>query len=194
MRDISLFLCYNGVMKVCFIGHRKIENKEEIKQRLFDVVSILITQGADTFLFGSRSDFDYICWSVVTELREKFFNVKRIKYNAPHEMAFTSKAERENFEMLFLKFAHKEAHYTDYEEVIDCEKSFSAGKNAYIMRNQEMIDNSDVCVFYFDENYLPPRRQQAKRHVVDYQPQSGTAIAFAYATQKKKKIVNIFGN
>lgn len=181
-------------MVVCFIGHRNIDNTEKIKCQLKEIVSQLIQAGADTFLFGSRSDFNYLCWSVVTELKEKFPNVNRIKYNAPHEMAFTSKAERENCEQLLSKFAHQEAHYTDYEEVFDSEKSFCAGKNAYIMRNQEMIDCSDVCVFYYDKNYLPPKRKQHKKQLCYFQPQSGTAIAFAYATQKKKQIVNVFSN
>lgn len=178
-------------MIACFIGHRKIENEEEIKQRLLSVISTLITQGADTFIFGSRSDFDYICWSVVTELQEKFPNVKRIKHNAPHEVAFTSKADRENCEMLYLKLVHEEVHYSDYEEAFDCGKSFHSGKNAYRMRNQKMIDNSDVCVFYYDKSYLPPKRKQSKRHVFNYQPKSGTAISFAYAKRKKKKIINL---
>ncbi len=179
-------------MIVCFIGHRNIDKTEQIKSQLKEVVTNLILNGADTFLFGSRSEFNYICWSVVTELQHKFPNLKRIKYNAPHEVTFTSKEDREKCEQLFTKFAHKEAHYADYEIAIDCEKSFRANKNAYIIRNQEMIDNSDVCVFYCRKNYLPPKRQQSKRQLCDYQPKSGTAIAFAYATQKKKQIVNLF--
>ncbi len=117
-------------MIVCFIGHRNIDNAEQIECRLKNTITNLVLNGADTFIFGSRSDFNYICWSVVTELQEQFSNIKRIKYNTQHEEAFTSKAERENCEMLFLKFAHKEAHYTDYEEAFDCEKSFCANKNA----------------------------------------------------------------
>ncbi len=181
-------------MIVCFIGHRKINNAEQIESQLKDIVTNLILNDADTFLFGSRSDFDYICWRVVTELQAQFPHLKRIKYNVLHEIAFTSKEERARYERLFFEFAHKEAHYAHYEEVIDSEKSFRAHKNTYIMRNQEMLDNSDVCVFYYDKNYLPPKRKQSKRQLCDYQPKSGTTIAFAYTTQKKKQIVNLFIN
>ncbi len=179
------------LMKVCFIGHRTVTDAEQLKIRLKETVARLIADGADTFLFGSKSDFNYLCWSVVTELQEQFPNVKRIKYNAPHEVAFTSKAERENCEMLFIKFVHEEPHYTDYEEAIECKKSFHVGKNAYIMRNQAMIDNSDVCIFYYDKDYLPPERKQSKRCVLNYHPKSGTATAFNYAKRKKKKIINL---
>ena len=48
-----------------------------------------------------------------------------------------------------------------------------------------MIDGSDYCVFYYDENYKPPRRKYSKRSVGDYQPKSGTKVAFDYANQRK---------
>ena len=78
-------------MKVCFIGHRKVADVEQIKSKLRDTISMLISNGADTFIFGSRSDFDTLCWEVVTKLQEQFPHLKRISYNAPHETAFTSK-------------------------------------------------------------------------------------------------------
>ncbi len=182
------------VLIVCFIGHRDIDNAEQIKTQLKEIVTNLIQNGADTFLFGSRSYFNYICWSVVTELQSQFSNLRRIKFNASHEVAFTSKKDKEQYEKLFSKFAHKETNFENYEEAIDCEKSFQAHKNAYIMRNQEMIDRSDICVFYYDKNYLPPKRKQSQKNVFAYQPKSGTAIALAYATQKKKQIINLFSN
>lgn len=175
------------ILIVCFIGHRDISNAEQVKCQLQEVVTKLILHGADTFLFGSRSDFNSICWNVVTELQRQFPHLKRIKYNAPHEVAFTSKEDRERCEQLYSKFAHKEVHYTDYEIAIDSEQSFRANKNSYIIRNQEMIDNSDVCVFYYNKNYLPPRRKQSKRQLCDYQPKSGTAIAFALQRKRRNK-------
>ena len=59
------------------------------------------------------------------------------------------------------------------------------------MRNQEMIDNSSVSVFYYNKDYLPPKRKAPNRFLPDYQPKSGTAIAYAYAVQKKKQIYNM---
>ncbi len=179
-------------MIVCFIGHRNIENAEQIKNQLKEVVTNLILNGADTFLFGSKSDFNHICWSVVTNLQSQFPSLKRIKYNAPHEIAFTSKEDRVCYEKLFSKFAHKEAAFSDYEEDVDCKKSFHANKNVYIMRNQEMIDNSDICVFYYNENYLPPVRKSSKKQFIAHQPKSGTFIAFEYAIKRKKKIINMY--
>lgn len=179
-------------MIVCFIGHRTVDNKEKVKDRLMDVVLTLIEKGTDAFLFGSRSNFDFLCWEVVTELKEKYPNINRVCYNAPHETAFTSKEERKNCERLFSQMTKQEVHFADYEQTVNSQKALKANKNAYIMRNQDMIDASDVCVFYYNKDYLPPIRKASNSFLPDHQPKSGTAIAFAYAIQKKKQIINLF--
>lgn len=66
-----------------------------------------------------------------------------------------------------------------------------SGKAAYVERNCEMINNSKFCVVYYDENYLPPRRRNSKRALVDYQPKSGTKIAYEYAIKKGLNIINV---
>ena len=64
-------------MIICFIGHRKVENKE-IKESLTTLILSLIDKGADTFLFGSKSEFDSLSWEVVTKIRHKFPTLKRV--------------------------------------------------------------------------------------------------------------------
>ncbi len=138
-------------MNICFIGHRTVNNPEQVKSKLLDVLSALIAEGANTFIFGSRSEFDFLCWEVITALKEKYPEIKRISYNAPHEAAFTSKEEREQYERFFSQAMKREVHYADYEETVDSQKAIKANKNTYIMRNQEMIDASDVCIFYYNK-------------------------------------------
>ena len=179
-------------MTVCFIGHRTVNNAEQIKGKLFSILSELIIGGADTFLFGSRSEFDSLCWQVVTELKEQHPHIKRVCYTAPHEVAFTSKDERVQSEQFFSKMLKQEVRYMDYEEAVCSKKSLTANKNAYIMRNQEMIDHSDTCVFYYNKDYLPPKRKPTSKFLSDYQTKRGTAIAFEYATRKKKQIINLY--
>ncbi len=72
------------------------------------------------------------------------------------------------------------------------EKMRNAGKASYIKRNQEMINHSRFCVVYFDENYVPPRRKTRKEDLTSYQPRSGTKVTYAYATRKKREIINLF--
>ena len=179
-------------MTVCFIWHRTIDNAKKVRSKLFNTIAALIAKGADTFLFGSRSDFDALCWEVVTELKEQYPYIKRICYTAPHDTAFTSKEEREQSERFFSQMMKREVHYMDFEEVFCSQKSLMANKNAYIVRNQEMIDTSDICVFYYKKDYLPPKRKPTKKILPDYQSKSGTAISFDYATRQKKQIINIF--
>ena len=41
------------------------------------------------------------------------------------------------------------------------------------------------CVFYYNPSYLPPKRKHSKRDISEYQPKSGTRLAWGYAAQKK---------
>lgn len=69
------------------------------------------------------------------------------------------------------------------EEEFEHKNKYFAGKGAYIERNQAMIDDSDYCVFYYDENYRIKGNKQGN---------SGTKIAFKYANGKKKVIKNFY--
>ena len=73
-----------------------------------------------------------------------------------------------------------------YEGTYFPEHMENAGKASYVERNQEMINHSKFCVVYYDENYLPPRCKNSRRDLFDYQPKSGTAVAYDYAVKKKK--------
>lgn len=67
----------------CFIGHRTINETDELRARLYKVIEKLITsEGVDTFLFGSRSRFDSLCLEMVTSLKENHPHVKRIYVRA----------------------------------------------------------------------------------------------------------------
>lgn len=73
---------------------------------------------------------------------------------------------------------------------MEFENKNTAGKASYVERNYAMIDDSDYCVFYYDESYLPPLHKYAKRCVFNYQPNSETKLAYLYAKRKKKEIMN----
>ena len=77
-----------------------------------------------------------------------------------------------------------------YEGTYFPEHMENAGRASYVERNHEMINKSAFCVVYYNENYLPPRRRISKWDLLDYQPKSGTAIAYDYANRKGLKIIN----
>ena len=165
-------------MKTCsFFGHRDTPQTEELKEKVREVVErIIVGEGVDTFLFGSRSKFDELCHIVVTELQEKYPNIRRIAYLCKHETACLVGAGAETRRTIKL-VTGRDVYVGEYEEINKSNRVNSAGRAAYVERNQVMIDESDVVVLYLVEN--KNRR-------------SGVKIASEYAKKKKKVSFNIF--
>ncbi len=58
----------------CFVGHRRIVVTKELVKNVYFVVEHLIkNEQVDTFLFGSRSQFNDLCYEIVSELKREFF-------------------------------------------------------------------------------------------------------------------------
>ena len=176
---------------VCFIGHRNVPDTEEIREKIRKTVEPLIKDGAIYFLFGTRSNFNNICHSVVTSLQEKYPDIKRIAYTCRHEYA-VMKEEKEKLEESFSRDFNRPIKFNDYDGEYDFPAKYTAGKASYVERNQSMIDNSDFCIFYYQDSYLPPIRESNCIFLPSYQPNSGTALAYKYAVRKKKTIMNLF--
>ena len=147
----------------CFIGHREINVTDELKEKLRVVIEHLITdESIDTFLFGSKSHFDDLCYDIVTEIKKKYPHIKRIFVRAEYPYI------DESYVAYLLK---------SYEDTYFPKSVLGAGKASYVKRNCEMIDNSRFCIVYYKEDYTPKSRK------------SGTKIAFTYAEKKKKNII-----
>ena len=147
----------------CFIGHREINVTDELKEKLRVVIEHLITdESIDTFLFGSKSQFDDLCYDIVTEIKKKYPHIKRIFVRAEYPYI------DESYESYLLE---------SYEDTYFPKSVLGAGKASYVKCNCEMIDNSRFCIVYYKEDYTPKGRK------------SGTKIALAYAEKKKKTII-----
>ena len=111
-----------------------------------------------------------------------------IAYTCRHETATMkeNKAEKERIWSTILK---RSVHIKDYDAEYEYPTKYTSGRASYVERNQAMINDSDFFVFYFDETYKPPRRKYGKSYLTDYQPESGTAVAYAYrkSSPKNKK-------
>lgn len=155
-------------MTVAFIGHRKIERTDELVERLTKVVVDLIEkENADTFLFGSRSQFDSLCYEIVSKLKQVYPHIKRVFVRAEYE--------------------HIDKQYTDYlltyyEETFFPDQVRGAGRLSYVARNKVMVDSCSVLVTYCNLGGDLPRQRT----------KSGTAMATQYAMSKKKRIINFF--
>ena len=165
-------------MIVTFIGHSKLQfdNGFRIQQNTL-LLSLIDKRKADTFLLGSRSDFNDLCLEVVTEIQKERPGIKRVYVRA--EYPYISR-DYENYLL--------ESYDATYipENVID------AGKAAYVERNFHMIDKAGLCIFYYDENYKPPLKPATRGRITREQPNSGTKVAYEYATSKRKKYLICF--
>ncbi|MGN0822486.1 MAG: hypothetical protein ACI4NG_01805 [Candidatus Gallimonas sp.] len=176
----------------CFIGHRKIDITIEMKKNLTNLIEKLIKRNnVLNFIFGSRSEFDDLCYAVVTELKNKYKNIRRIAYTCKSEYCILEN-EREYFEKLCSTLSNKKRKLSGYEEEYEHDTKYVANKASYIERNQAMIDNSDYCIFYYNEDDQPLQRNYSENNQTRYQSNSGTKIAYRYAKKKNKRIINIF--
>ena len=147
----------------CFFGHRKIVDTLELRTKITDTIeSLIVDQNIDTFLFGSKSEFDRLCLELVTKLKEKYPHVKRIYVRA--EFPFIN----DDYLTYLLK---------SYDDTYYPEKLHGAGRAAYVERNYEMINKSKYCIVCYDKSRAPTTRK------------SGTKIALDYAIKKGRKII-----
>ncbi len=149
----------------CFIGHRNILRTPELEKELYAVVERLITEEkVQYFLFGSKSQFNSLCWETVTDLKIKYPNISRIYVRS----SFPDISD-----------SYKDYLLQYYEDTYFPDRVMGAGKVSYIKRNYEMIEKSRFCVFYYKENNLPQERK------------SGTKIAYEYSLKKEKETILI---
>lgn len=162
----------------CFFGHRKIEDSEELRAKLCGIIeNLIVKENIDTFLFGSKSDFDALCLKTVTKVKEKHPHIKRIYVRAEYP---------------YIDDSYKAYLLENYDDTYYPEHMTEAGKAAYVERNCEMIDKSRVCVVYYSPDYAPPRRKSSRNSLVAVkQPKSGTKIAYDYAVKKGNTIINV---
>lgn len=121
---------------VSFFGHRIIENPLLIEKRLEALICrILHEKEYVVFLLGRDGEFDQIVSSVVRRCKRTIRDDNSaLVWVLPYPMADV----REN-----------EAAYRDYYDEIEiCETSGKGHfKNAYQIRNREMVDRSNLVVF-----------------------------------------------
>ena len=161
----------------CVFGHRNIEEKEKLKEDLDRVFESLITcENVDTFYVGSKSDFDALCREVLAHKKKKYPDIKRIYVRAEYPDI------RDDYKKHLLE---------NCDQTYFPERIRNAGRAVYVERNFEMIDKSDFCVVFFKDTYLPPKRKHSNKDLTEYQAKSGTGLAYKYAVQKNKTIINL---
>lgn len=150
----------------CIIGHRDFKKSKELELKVKSMVLDLIEkENVTCFLFGSKSRFNDFCYDIVTEYKNSYPNLNRIFVRAEYPII------SEDYYNYLKNF---------YEDTYFYDKKLIFNKFSYIRRNQVIIDKSDFCLFYFNDNYSPKTKTQ-----------SGTGLAYNYALRKNKQILNV---
>ena len=167
-------------MKTCsFFGHRDMEQTEELKEKVKETVERLIVEdGVDTFLFGSRSKFDELCHIVVTELQKTYPNIRRIAYLCKHETVCLVGAGT-SLKQKIKDLTGRDEYVGEYEEIKKSDRVNSAGRACYVERNQWIINDSEFAIMHYENS------KSMNRH-------SGTFLIYGYAQQKGKILINVY--
>lgn len=149
--------------KSCSVfGHSKIEITKELENNLKSTFKMLITQeNVKYFYFGGFGEFDDLCHSIITELKNEYSEIYRIFCLSDPRHQRLSKRPK------WLKDE-------DYEEITYLDLNFDYWYTRIYYRNCEIIDRSDFVVFY-----------------VNHAEKSGAYKALQYAIKKKKQIINV---
>lgn len=150
-------------MTCCIVGHRDAPKTAIFKRKIEDICVQLIQRGVNVFLIGSIGNFNSLVLSCLRELKTKV------------EIPFSIEYVRAEYEYIDDDYTQYLLNIYDKTYMPDCVKK--ANRAAYIVRNQYMIDNSDICLFYYNSNKTG---------------KSGTRMSYLYASKKGKEIINLY--
>lgn len=173
--------------KTCtFIGHRKIEITNDLIKKLEDIIEdLIIKENVGVFLFGSRSQFNDLCHRIVCQAKEKYPNIKRIAYTCRSEGCVLESDT--SFWNKWKDYFDQQQFMITVDEEYEHKTKYTSGRGAYVERNYAMIDDSDICVFYYNKRYTPNLDNKQIKPIGLHTSKSGTKSAYNYAKHKNKK-------
>ncbi len=152
-----MFNCYT----VAFFGHRYIENPSLFEKQLQNLIQRLIDENEFVeFLVGKNGDFDRIVSSIISRLQ------KERDDNSSHILVLPYSTT---------EYLNNKKYFEDFYNEIRISYTAEIGhpKSAFLKRNREMIDLSDLIVCYVRKN------------------KGGAYQALKYATASGKIIINL---
>lgn len=149
---------------VSFFGHRNIDDYKTVESKLYEIVNIIMRHGGRTveFLVGRNGEFDQMAASVIKKLKKE---ISDDNIYLTLVMAYETAELKNNIES-FEKY---------YDSIEICEASAEVSyKYAIVARNRDMIDRSDLIIFYVKNK------------------SGGACQALQYAQKNQKRFVNLF--
>lgn len=130
-----------SVYTVCFFGHRKVDNFQSAEQEVESIIENLLREHEYVeFLVGRDGEFDQIVSSAVLRCKKRMDLANcSLTWVMPYP-----KADFVN---------NQDSYHSYYDSVEVCEKSAHTHPKAAIqIRNKDIVDRSDLCVFYVNRN------------------------------------------
>ncbi len=153
------------IEKVCScFGHSDVPITDDLRARTKAEIEKGIADGVRIFLFGGRSDFDDLCYDLVTEAKTAApqLGIKRV-------FCFALDKQLRKPPRWFVR--------KEYEALECPAKDFDYWYTAIYYRNLAMIDRSDLVLMW-----------------VEAREDSGAYKTYKYAVKKHKRVVNLFSD
>ena len=147
---------------VSFFGHRIIEDFNRAEKKAKVIIRELILQKEYVeFLVGRGGDFDQIVSSAVKRLQRR---IRADNSSLVWVLPYSTAQLRNN----------EESFQAYYDEIEICDAAQNSHpKRAYQIRNRQMVDRSDLVVFYVEHN------------------SGGAYQTMRYAQERGKQIINL---
>lgn len=147
-----------NIFTVSLFGHREIENLRQLEDKLIPIIKELIqTKSYVVFLIGRNGEFDEYAASLIKQAQKDF-------------------GKENNDIVLVLAYIVSNIEYYEkyYDSVVIPESIYGVHhKNAITLKNQWMIDCSDLVIVNVERN------------------KGGAYTAMKYAEKNNKKIINL---
>ena len=160
--DIIIIVNVSLIKSCSFFGHSEITITNELIDKITIIIEkLIVNENFGIFYFGGFGMFDDLCYTIVSKLKEKYTDIKRIfcLYDPRH----TQKSKRP-------EWLKKEI----YEEYIYFDLQYDYYYTRIYYRNCEIINRSDYVICY-----------------VANKNNSGANKALKYIKKNKKPYINL---
>ncbi len=177
--------------KTCAILAPKIVKiTNELNELIANSIKKLITEENVTrFLFEPKSNFGHICFYVVTKLKKDYPYIQRICYTSKNEFCVLENSN--NIKQYYSNSTNNTFSTISYDNEIHYENKYFTDNFSHLERNCKMIDESDICLFYYNENNLNTKFNYYKKIQTKNFSNINLVYSYKYASRNKKTIINL---
>lgn len=176
----------------CFYGYESLEYvdlrdlKFFLRPRLMDFIS----KGVDTFLFGNGSDFEFLAWCYVQDLKSlpEFSHIKLIgnlEPMTPNE--FINKLNRVEWD--YKDFFNRNFSFFDNKVIFAPNSNNKSNFNVSFLRDRVILSNADCVICYIEKDFGLRKRVEYQDKI--YYANFRAWLVYRTAIALKKEVDNL---